>query len=91
MDIGEEGRRVWNIMFEEKIEEESPVDGILYAIAAQAQEGTIEALSCALGLDPQRVGDFLYSWLERQDNPPDVVSIEDFMGRCAPTIDDKSE
>lgn len=81
-DISDEGRRVWNLMFNDEIEEWSPQDGVFSAIAAQASHGAFAAVAAALGVDMEALRHAAAEWYENQDNLPPPVSPEQFMAKC---------
>lgn len=54
-DVSCEGRRVWNIMFSEEVEELSPIDDVLSAIAAASWHAAFRLVAQALGQDEEVV------------------------------------
>lgn len=60
--IADEGLRIWNLMFEEGIESESPKDAVFNAIAAKASSGAFESVAAALGVDARALEAAVEPW-----------------------------
>jgi len=74
-EIAEEGRGVWNEMFNEDVQEDSPIDGIISAVAAQAGEAAFVAVATMLGVDVKGFRYLVDYWYEFQDNVPPPLFI----------------
>jgi hypothetical protein len=69
-DIGKEGFRLWNVMFpEHQIEEHSPIDGLLHAVAAQGQHGAYAAVASALGVSELTIRCVFERWEDKSQKP----------------------
>jgi hypothetical protein len=55
MEVADEGRRVWNLMFSDDVEESSPVDGVFGAIAASAYNLALSKVANEMGLSVRAV------------------------------------
>ena len=49
-DVADEGLRLWKLMFEEDVESQSPIDGVLAGVAAAAYELAIEHIAKQIGV-----------------------------------------
>lgn len=78
-DVAHEGVRVWNFMFPDKIHEDIPKGGVIFAVAAQAENCAYEAIGKALGVQSKAVL-LAASWWAETDAPP--VSPHEFYERC---------
>lgn len=87
-EISNEGARVWDAMFGEPMEWDSPSHNVLSAVAAQAQHGVFAALAAATGedIDALRLG--LAYWLEAQDNPPPPVTFRKMVNMGKQSLED---
>lgn len=68
--IADEGSRVYGIMFDEEVEEGSPISALHSGIAAAASNGMVAAFAKALGLEELPLLHAISAWYEKQDNPP---------------------
>lgn len=50
VDAADEGRKVWSLMFDTPVEEESPIHAVLLGVAAAASYSAFNAAERALGL-----------------------------------------
>jgi len=87
-EIATEARRVWNMMFsgkllDEDVQDDSPMDGVWGAAAAQASHGAFAAVAAALGVPARALELSLAEWYENQDNPPPPITPEELLKRCA--------
>ena len=81
-EISDEARRVWNLMFDEDIDDDSPKDGVWTAAAAQAAEGAFSTVAAALGVDAKAFQMAIAPWYENQDEPPPAVTAERLIELC---------
>jgi len=79
IDVSRESIRVYNVMFDEEIEEFSPLEGIIEATAAQAQSGAFSMMAAAIGVNAQDLRSAIFEYSEDQDNLPPPISIEKLM------------
>ena len=81
--VADEGLRVHKLMFNEEVQQYSPLDALISAVAAQSAHGVYAALAAALGLEVKYLQFVLASWdeLEPHDPDPPAISIEEFMQR----------
>ena len=75
-DIADEARHLWEFLFDEPLEEYSPVDGLLAAVAAQAANGIYAAVASALDLNPEYLKFVLSEWEEgvKDDTVPPPIT-----------------
>jgi len=73
-DIANEARRVWQLMFDEEIEDDSPVSYIFCAIAASAYNGAMASVAAAIGVDQDGLELAASHWYENQDALPPPVT-----------------
>lgn len=69
-EIADEARRIYNFMLNEDVEEDSLIDGLFAAVAAQAAQGVFEAVAAAIGVNAEALQYVVAMWYERQDAPP---------------------
>jgi hypothetical protein len=81
-EISDEARRIYNLMFDENCENNSPLDGIWTAAAALAEKGAYAAIAAAIGIDTMALKLAVAPWYENQDDLPKPVSIEKFIELC---------
>lgn len=82
-EISDEARRVWNLMFpDNEVHENSPIDGVLGAVAAQASHGAFAAVAAALGVNTDALELAVSYWYEGQDEPPKPITPEELLHRC---------
>ena len=74
-DISDEGNRAWEMALKIPVEEWSPIDGILSAVAAQASHGAFAAVAAALGVDARALENAIAPWYENQRDLPPPVGI----------------
>ena len=79
VDVSDAACDVWKAMFDEEIEEYSPIDAIFSGIAAQAAHGAWSAVADAFGLERQYVELVLARWYEDKENLPAPISPEEFI------------
>jgi hypothetical protein len=82
VDIAEEARRIHNLMFNDHVEDGSPVDGLWNAVAAQAAHGAYCSVAAALGVDAKSLFYVIASWYENQDAPPPPVTADKLIELC---------
>ena len=84
-DIGNEARRIYNLMFafaeEYVVEDGSPLDGVWTGAAAQAAHGVWAAVADALGLNKRVLESVLEDWYFINDSVPPPMTIDEFMQR----------
>jgi hypothetical protein len=82
-DIADEARNVWELLFDERLEQFSPVDGLMAAVAAQAAGGIYNAVASALGLNPKFLRYVLSEWEEqvKDDNVPPPITFTELKRR----------
>jgi hypothetical protein len=76
-DVYREGIRVWNVMFQLEMEDESPQSGVLSAIAVQSANGVFESFGAALGVNPEILKHVLHKYYEL-DKRPRPMGLERF-------------
>ena len=71
MDIANEAERMWNVMFQVELEEDSTFPGLFDGIAAQAAYGAIVGVARMLGVNPEELNWAVGNWngFERKDIP----------------------
>ena len=74
-DIANEGRSVWNQMFQGDLEADSPIDCIFSAIAAQAAHGAFAAIAEMFGVKCDDIESIVAYWYENQNNTPPALKI----------------
>lgn len=82
LDVRDEARRFAERFFAPDFEEDSPIDGLLAATAAQAADGVWQTVAEAFGLEKQYVELVLAHWYEKNYDtaaPAPVISWEEFM------------
>ena len=74
---------MWTFLFDEKLDEFSPVDGLIAAVAAQAAGGIYNAVASALGLNPKYLRFVLADWEEqvKDDNVPPPITFTELKRR----------
>ena len=79
--VSDEGSRAYNIMFNEEVERDSPLDALFSGIAAQAAHGVWETVAEAFGLEAKYVHMVLatYEELEPEDARIPPITFEQFM------------
>lgn len=78
-EISDEGKRIYGLMFDVIVHDDSPVNDLISAVAAQASHGAIAAVAACLGVPADTLRHTVASWSENQDNPPPpVASIDAF-------------
>jgi hypothetical protein len=83
-EIADEGRRVLNERFGGEVEQDSPTDIVLSAVAAQAWEGAFAAVAAMLGIEHVMALQLVaYAWYDHKDNLPPPISIEELRRRVA--------
>lgn len=93
-EVAAEGRRLWNAMFKEEIEYNSPRDGLIAAVAAQAADGVFAAFAAMLDLEKNDLMDLVLPWYQYQDRRPEPVSpdvLADYIRDTLRERDDPSE
>jgi hypothetical protein len=85
-EIVDETRRVWNLMFDQTVEPDSPMDAVWAAAAAQASRGTLTAVAAALGVEPFALERALSPWLDHQDSHPPPITAERLLGLCEEAV-----
>lgn len=85
-EIADETRRIWNLMFKEGVEPDSPMDAVWTAAVAQAFDGGIAAVAAALGLDQYALRDIVAPWAEHQDALPPPITPEIMQMRCREAV-----
>ena len=80
-DISDEGRRIYNLMFSENVEDSSPHSAVFDGIAAQSAHGVYAAFAAALGLDSEVLEITISEWMENQKDLPAPVDWHEFMNR----------
>ena len=75
-EVAREGRRLWNAMFKDEIEHNSPQDGLIAAVAAQAADGVFAAVAAMLDLEKDDLMNLVMPWYHDQDQRPAPVSPE---------------
>lgn len=92
-DAATEGRRIYNLMFNENVENDSPVDAVFQGVAAQAAHGVFAAVAAALGVSPEAVKMAMEPWYDDQDNHPNSIShkglVEDIQ-ECQTLLDSQA-
>lgn len=86
VEISDEARRVWNLMFKDKVENGSPMDGVWTAAAAQASDGAFEAMAAALGVESFALQAAIAPWLENQDCLPPPVTAKRLLDLCEEAV-----
>jgi hypothetical protein len=81
-EVSEEGCRVWNIMFDEDVEAQSPADGVFGAMCACSAKGAIKAVAAALGVDAESLQNAVAEWYDNQDQLPPPVGAMRLMELC---------
>jgi hypothetical protein len=76
-DIGEVGRNVSNVMFDDETEDGSPQDFLYSAIALAASNGAYKAMAVMLGLDERLLESVNAYWYEKIRT--DSISFDEFM------------
>ena len=81
--VADEGLRVHKWMFNEEVQQYSPLDSHISAVAAQSAHGVYAALAAALGLEVKYLQFVLAAWdeLDPADPDPPPISIKEFMQR----------
>jgi hypothetical protein len=78
-DVKAEGNRVYGLMFDCTVDDDSPIDDLISAVAAQAHDGAMCAVAACLGVPARTLHLAVAEWSEGQDSlPPPVVSMEAF-------------
>lgn len=81
-DVVFEGHHVWELMFDEKIEHNSPIDAVLSGVAAQAARGVEIAIARMFGLkDLRAIGCVLAPYYEPDydEEKPEPITYEEFI------------
>ena len=73
-DISDEAARVYGLMFDVKIENDSPVDAIFSAAVAHANNMAYEAVAASLGVKAEDLRITVSVWSENQDKLPPPVT-----------------
>jgi len=77
-DSVEHGRNLWNLMFDEEIEDESPIDVVLTGVAYHAAKSIEESVARMFGLKADLVGLVLAEYVEYIDNK-EVLTFDKFL------------
>ena len=85
-EIADETRRIWNLMFKERVEPDSPMDAVWTAAVAQAYDGGIAAVAAALGVDRLALREVVAHWYEHQDELPPPITAELMLKRCEEAV-----
>lgn len=81
-EIADETRRIWNLLFDTDVENESPMDFVWAAAIAQAYYGGVHAAAACLGLDKYGFQHAIAPWAEHQDALPPPITAEELVRRC---------
>jgi hypothetical protein len=80
VDVKAEGSRVYGLMFDCDVEDDSPIDDLISAVAAQAHDGAMCAVAACLGVPARALTLAVAEWSENQDQlPPPVASMDAFV------------
>lgn len=60
--VGQEGLRIWNLMFDADAEVDSPIDHAIYAIAAAGHHGAVRTLARMTGVDEEALLYLIDEW-----------------------------
>jgi len=82
-EIYEEGIRINNLMFDDVVEDFSPLGNIFAAVAAQASHGAFAHIAACLGVDKDALRLAVSEWSEDQDNLPAPIGAERLLESCA--------
>jgi len=80
-DVAKEGRSVFNQMFQDDVEEDSPIDCVFAAIAAQVAHGAFAAIARMLGTTPGDIERLSAYWYENKDKTPPPLQIGDKLNK----------
>lgn len=72
-DISKETRKIYMLMFQEELEEYSPLDSLISAAITAGAEGMLRSLFCATGMNKEEKSNFkmnLSYWFERTKGHP---------------------
>lgn len=83
IDVTDEGRRLWNMMFDDQVEEGSAIDSVLAAVAASGYELALRHIAKQLGVSLHAVK----CALERSGKP----DAERFVAKCRQISTDKDD
>jgi len=82
-EVGEEGARIYGVMFNNKVEDGSPLACIFAAVSAQAEHGAFARIAACLGVDRKALRLAVSEWSEDQDNLPEPIGAERLLESCA--------
>lgn len=85
-EIADETRRIWNLMFKEGVEPDSPMDAVWTAAVSQAFDGGIASVAAALGVDRYALREVVAPWAEHQDALPPPITAELMLKRCEEAV-----
>ena len=77
-DSVEHGRDLWKLMFDEEIEDESPIDVVLTGIAYHSAKSMEESVARMFGLKESSVALVLAEYVENPDNK-EVLTFDKFI------------
>jgi hypothetical protein len=77
-DIYQEGLRVFNLIYDTKVEDETVLSDLFAAMCAQAQDSAFYAICAALGVSSEALIEVVSDWLENQHNLPKPITIKEF-------------
>jgi hypothetical protein len=80
-DIADEGRRLWNLMFDECIEQQSVKDGLFKAITAHAEDCAFANVADVLGVDVNDLQCAVEEW-HTKDHLQFPVGPDELMRLC---------
>ena len=80
-EIADEARRVWNLMFHDRVQKGSAMDAVWTAAAARAADGAYGAVASAIGVEWWGLRKAVEPWLLNQDSPPSPISPQELLER----------
>ena len=84
-EIGDDARRIYNMMFadspDEEVQDESPLDGIWTGAAAQAADGVWATVADALGLNKEILESVMDEWYFLYEDAPPPMTMDEFQKR----------
>lgn len=72
IEVAEEGIAIWNVMFDEQVEQDSAMGAVFYGVAAQGAHGAWATVAAALGVDPEHLRIACYDFEFQDDLPPPI-------------------
>ncbi len=75
-DVADEGLRVYNMMFEETAEMQSPLGSLIANVAASAADGVFSAIAAALGVKSSGLECAVSRWYDDQDIATPAIGLE---------------